>query len=174
MVQTQSFELTGFQRDLLYVIAGSDQPSGQTIRRELEEYIENINHGRLYPNLDKLVEYSLVQKGDQDQRTNYYEVTESGEELLTRRREWEDQYMSHPQDSSQDNLTSLVSDWGEKSVSSEQRQILLTNKPVHHGHFLVSELYYQIWLLTWLIAILYRFSTVGIVYIIELNVAKVK
>jgi len=35
MVHTQSFELTGFQRDLLYVIAGSDQPSGQTIRRKL-------------------------------------------------------------------------------------------------------------------------------------------
>jgi|AntDeeMetagen134_2_1112570.scaffolds.fasta_scaffold00487_4 DNA-binding PadR family transcriptional regulator len=94
MVHTQSFELTGFQRDLLYVIAGSDQPSGQTIRRELEDYIENINHGRLYPNLDELVEHGLVEKGSQDNRTNYYEVTTSGEQLLARRREWEDQYIS--------------------------------------------------------------------------------
>ncbi len=30
------FELTGFQRDLLYVIAGFDQPSGQEIKAELE------------------------------------------------------------------------------------------------------------------------------------------
>jgi len=72
---TQSFELTGFQRDLLYVIAGSDQPSGQTIRRKLQPYIDNVNHGRLYPNLDELVDHGLVEKGSQDQRTNYYEVT---------------------------------------------------------------------------------------------------
>jgi len=94
MSQTQSFELTGFQRDLLYVVAGSDQPSGQTVRREMEQYVDNVNHGRLYPNLDVLVEHSLVEKGSQDQRTNYYEVTESGEQLLTDRLKWENQYVS--------------------------------------------------------------------------------
>jgi len=73
MVQTKSFELTGFQRDLLYVIAGSDQPSGQTVRQQLETHIDNVNHGRLYPNLDTLVDHELVKKGSQDQRTNYYE-----------------------------------------------------------------------------------------------------
>jgi DNA-binding PadR family transcriptional regulator len=98
MVQTQSFELTGFQRDLLYVIAGSDQPSGQAIRRTLEAYIDNVNHGRLYPNLDTLVEHGLVDKGDQDQRTNYYEVTAEGQALLSRRREWENQYVTLPQE----------------------------------------------------------------------------
>ena len=66
MVLTNSFELTGFQRDLLYVIAGSDQPSGQTIRQELETRIDNVNHGRLYPNLDVLVDHGLVEKGSQD------------------------------------------------------------------------------------------------------------
>jgi len=91
----QPFELTGFQRDLLYVIAGTEQPSGQTVRRELEEHTQDINHGRLYPNLDQLVEYSFVQKGEQDQRTNYYEITESGKEFLSQRREWENQYISH-------------------------------------------------------------------------------
>ena len=110
MVQTQSFELTGFQRDLLYVIAGSDQPSGQTIRRKLETYIDNVNHGRLYPNLDVLVEHSLVKKGSQDQRTNYYEVTESGEQLLARRREWENQYVSHPEETDHVQLASSSSD----------------------------------------------------------------
>jgi len=74
MVQTKSFELTGFQRDLLYVIAGSDQPSGQTVRQQLETHIDNVNHGRLYPNLDTLVDHELVKKGSQDQRTNYYEL----------------------------------------------------------------------------------------------------
>jgi Predicted transcriptional regulators len=101
MVHTQSFELTGFQRDLLYVIAGSDQPSGQTVRQKLQPHIDNINHGRLYPNLDALVDHGLVEKGSQDQRTNYYKVTPSGKQLLVRRREWENQYISFPHASDQ-------------------------------------------------------------------------
>ena len=106
---TKSFELTGFQRDLLYVIAGSEQPSGQTVRREMENYIENVNHGRLYPNLEALVESSLIKKGSQDQRTNYYEITETGRELLSRRRKWENKYLSDQQGINQDQLTSSVS-----------------------------------------------------------------
>jgi len=94
---TQIFELTGFQRDLLYVIAGSERPSGQTIRREMEKHVDNVNHGRLYPNLDALVEHSLVEKGSQDQRTNYYELTEKGQELIENRRLWEQQYVSPKQ-----------------------------------------------------------------------------
>ena len=104
MSQTQSFELTGFQRDLLYVIAGSDQPSGQTVQQKLETHIDNVNHGRLYPNLDTLVENGLVEKGSQDQRTNYYELTPNGERLLVRRREWENQYISIPHSSDQQEL----------------------------------------------------------------------
>ena len=99
MVHTKSFELTGFQRDLLYVIAGSDQPSGQRVQQKLKSHIDNVNHGRLYPNLDELVERGLVEKGAQDKRTNYYEVTPSGERLLAQRREWENQYLSFPHDS---------------------------------------------------------------------------
>ncbi|WP_253738665.1 PadR family transcriptional regulator [Halohasta salina] len=99
MVHTKSFELTGFQRDLLYVIAGSDQPSGQTIQQQLESHIDNVNHGRLYPNLDALVEHGLVEKGAKDRRTNYYEVTPSGEQLLARRRKWENKQFSFPHDS---------------------------------------------------------------------------
>ena len=86
------FELTGFQRDLLYVISGFDQPSGQTIKEELEEHSEmEINHGRLYPNLDSLVDKGYVEKGQIDRRTNYYQLTEQGREALQERREWEDQ-----------------------------------------------------------------------------------
>lgn len=98
---TRIFELTGFQRDLLYVIAGSDRPSGQTIRREMEKHVDNVNHGRLYPNLDALVEHSLVEKGSQDQRTNYYELAEEGQELIEQRRRWEEQYVSPMQESQQ-------------------------------------------------------------------------
>lgn len=88
------FELTGFQRDLLYVIAGADQPSGQDIKEELEQYYPNeINHGRLYPNLDTLVNRSLVEKGEIDRRTNYYAITDGGLGQLQERRDWENQYV---------------------------------------------------------------------------------
>ena len=87
-------DLTGFQRDLLYVIAGADQPSGQDVKDEIEQYYSTeINHGRLYPNLDTLVNKELVEKGQLDRRTNYYAITEDGEETIAQRREWESQYV---------------------------------------------------------------------------------
>ena len=80
---TSWFDLTGFERDLLLQIYQMDQPSGQDIRRRIRRrHGEDINHGRLYPNLDDLVDYELVEKGQQDQRTNYYEVTNDGRRLV--------------------------------------------------------------------------------------------
>ncbi|MDS0473558.1 PadR family transcriptional regulator [Natrinema sp. 1APR25-10V2] len=87
-------DLTGFQRDLLYVIAGADQPSGQDVKDEVETYYDSeINHGRLYPNLDTLVNKELVEKGELDRRTNYYEISESGRQAIEERRQWEQQYI---------------------------------------------------------------------------------
>ncbi|NUB93755.1 PadR family transcriptional regulator [Haloterrigena sp. SYSU A121-1] len=87
-------ELTGFQRDLLYVIAGADQPSGQDVKGEVDQYYSTeINHGRLYPNLDTLVNKELVEKGQLDRRTNYYAITDTGEEALEERQEWESRYV---------------------------------------------------------------------------------
>lgn len=41
--------LTGFQRDLLYVIADLGEPTGVAIRATLEEYYQtDIRHGRVY------------------------------------------------------------------------------------------------------------------------------
>lgn len=83
-------DLTGFQRDLLYVIAGMDSPKGLAIKEKLDEYYpKQINHGRLYPNLESLIEEGLVEKGRIDDRTNSYTVTEAGEDLLIERRQWE-------------------------------------------------------------------------------------
>ena len=84
-------DLTGFQRDLLTVIAGLDSPHGLKIKEELERYYETeINHGRLYPNLDALVTKGLVEKGRKDRRTNAYTLTRRGRRELDDRREWED------------------------------------------------------------------------------------
>jgi DNA-binding PadR family transcriptional regulator len=50
------YDLTGFQRDCLYIIAGLDSPHGLAVKTELEDYCEGeIHHGRLYPNLDTLL-----------------------------------------------------------------------------------------------------------------------
>lgn len=89
------YDLTGFQRDLLYVIAGSDEPHGLAVKEELEDYYEKeIHHGRLYPNLDTLVERGLIEKGQKDRRTNIYSVTSRGEREIKARREWEEQYVT--------------------------------------------------------------------------------
>ena len=87
-------DLTGFQRDLVYVIEGKDEPHGLAIKDELEEYYEKeIHHGRLYPNLDTLVDKGLVEKGQQDRRTNYYEVTSRGRREIEAREDWEAEYL---------------------------------------------------------------------------------
>lgn len=87
-------DLTGFQRDLLYAIAGLDEPHGLAIRDELENYYEKeIQHGRLYPNLDTLVDKARIEKGQQDQRTNVYRLTGRGQRELEARRKWEDTYV---------------------------------------------------------------------------------
>lgn len=86
-------DLTGFQRDLLYVIAGFENPHGLALSEELQEYYEKeIHHGRLYPNLDTLVEKGLVDKSEKDRRTNGYSLTQRGRRELDARKEWEQQY----------------------------------------------------------------------------------
>lgn len=89
------YDLTGFQRDLLVVIAGLEDPHGLAIKEELEKYYESdVNHGRLYPNLDELVEKGLVKKGEKDRRTNSYHLTQRGKRELDARQDWEAQYVS--------------------------------------------------------------------------------
>jgi len=89
-------DLTGFQRDLLYIAAGLDEPHGLAIKEELDEYYETeINHGRLYPNLDEVVEKGLLEKGQKDRRTNAYHITQRGRRELNARREWESQYVDN-------------------------------------------------------------------------------
>ena len=87
-------DLTGFQRDLLIVIAGHDSLKGLAIKDELDDYYgKEINHGRLYPNLDEIVDAGLVEKGKLDDRTNAYSLTDAGRKLIDERLAWEDQYV---------------------------------------------------------------------------------
>jgi DNA-binding PadR family transcriptional regulator len=83
-------DLTGFQRDLLYVVAGLDDPHGRAVKEELAPYYDDeIHNGRLYPNLDTLVAKGLVDKRSHDRRTNAYSTTRRGRRELAARRGWE-------------------------------------------------------------------------------------
>lgn len=85
------FHLSGFKRDLLYVIGGTTDPSGTDIRDELSEYYEDrITVGRLYPGLEELVEAGYVEKAETDGRANAYSLTPQGKLALEARRAWED------------------------------------------------------------------------------------
>lgn len=83
-------ELSAFQRDILFIISGSDEPHGLEIKYELEQYYSAaVNHGRLYPNLDELVDAGLLTKGEVDGRTNKYVLTPKAEQYLQSRLQWE-------------------------------------------------------------------------------------
>jgi DNA-binding PadR family transcriptional regulator len=87
-------DLTGFQRDVLYVIAGLDDPHGLAIKDELEDYYASeINHGQLYPNLDTLIEKGLVEKSQKDHRTNEYSLAHKGTREIAERTEWKSDYI---------------------------------------------------------------------------------
>lgn len=79
--------LSGFQRDLLLSIKWIEEqegaPSGSKVKTDLSDrYGSNINHGRLYQNLDELVETGLVEKSFYDGRTNAYRLSDDGHRLL--------------------------------------------------------------------------------------------
>lgn len=74
-------DLSGFQRDILRTVAASDDDlHGLGIKTRLQdEYETDINHGRLYPNLDDLVNMGLLNKSQRDKRTNEYVLTKRGQ-----------------------------------------------------------------------------------------------
>jgi len=89
------YDLNAFQRDVLYAVAGLDGPNGLDVKTELEAYYAGeVHHGRLYPNLDTLAEKGLIEKGQVDDRTNEYRLTDRGHRELEARRKWENDYVS--------------------------------------------------------------------------------
>lgn len=88
-------ELTAFQQNILVILA-EEARYGLAIKRELEAYYDDeVNHGRLYPNLDDLVEMGLVEKSELDKRTNQYALTEAGRDAVLAQFAWEfDKYVT--------------------------------------------------------------------------------
>lgn len=88
-------DLNAFQRDCMAVVAQLQReggpygahngrlPHGLAIKSRLEEsYPCVVHHGRLYPNLDALVEKGFVEKRSADERTNGYALTSRGRREL--------------------------------------------------------------------------------------------
>jgi DNA-binding PadR family transcriptional regulator len=81
--------LTAFQRDLLRALAKTNEQSGLSLKTDLRTYYgEEINHSRLYQNLDELVAHGLVEKRHRDGRTNSYSLTEAATTALEKRDAW--------------------------------------------------------------------------------------
>ena len=86
--RTDVRDLTAFQKNILTVL-GEEARYGLAIKRELEEYYgQEVNHGRLYPNLDDLVNKGLVEKSELDKRTNEYALTDDGFDAVVDNLEW--------------------------------------------------------------------------------------
>jgi DNA-binding PadR family transcriptional regulator len=82
VVNVDASDLSLFQAEVLATIV-EEKRYGLGIKRELEDwYGKEVNHGRLYPNLDDLVEMGLVEKSDRDRRTNDYMATPAGRRVL--------------------------------------------------------------------------------------------
>jgi len=87
-------DLSAFQRDVLYVLAGNSGAKGLEIKKKLEKYYsEDVLHGRLYPNLNDLADKHYVQIEEADGRTNAYSLTDKGKQSLRARRQWEQQFV---------------------------------------------------------------------------------
>lgn len=83
-------DLTGFQRDLLWILAKTGELHGLGVKDAYDnEFETDVQTGRLYPNLDTLVEMGLIVKGDVDGRTNSYRLSRRGRRELQDRVEWE-------------------------------------------------------------------------------------
>ncbi|ESS09728.1 MAG: putative transcriptional regulator [uncultured archaeon A07HN63] len=82
--------LSAFQRDILYVISDLDTSYGLGIKSALEEYYENeVNTGRVYQNLGKLVERGYLEKSEIDKRTNSYNLTNKAVTAIEHRHHWQ-------------------------------------------------------------------------------------
>lgn len=88
-------DLTGFQRDVLTVLASLDAPSGAEIYDPLTDYYtDTLEPSRLYPALDKLSDKGLITVSEKDARTNTYELTHHGNRVLAAGRSFHDDMLS--------------------------------------------------------------------------------
>jgi DNA-binding PadR family transcriptional regulator len=81
--------LTAFQRDFPRTLAKTDEQSRFSLKTDLNTYYsKEINHSRLYQNLDELVAHGLINKQQRDGRTDSYSLTDAARTALAERDAW--------------------------------------------------------------------------------------
>lgn len=71
--------LTAFQRDIIRLLYHEGEMIGLELKNKMQDdRDENVNHGRLYPNLNSLVDEGYIEKRDRDGRSNFYSLTDEG------------------------------------------------------------------------------------------------
>lgn len=82
--------LTRVQRDILIIIAGIGPTEGVTIGDELDEYYHSsVSYQQVYHALEGLVESEYIKKRSQG-KSNQYQITPDGENVLSIHRDWQD------------------------------------------------------------------------------------
>ncbi|WP_255494122.1 helix-turn-helix transcriptional regulator [Halarchaeum sp. CBA1220] len=82
-------DLSGFQRDILWVLYEREPCNGLATEDALESYYgTTVNHSHVYTNLDQLTEAGFIDKRPGEGRANEYRLTEFARRALERRREW--------------------------------------------------------------------------------------
>lgn len=82
-------ELTGFKARILAILAREGPTYGLGIKSAYEdEFGVEVNHGRLYPNLDDLKNAGLIEKSELDKRTNEYAITKKGRNVVRSQFVW--------------------------------------------------------------------------------------
>lgn len=81
--------LTAFERDVLTILAGHDDPAGVEVRSELNTYYGTpVEESRVYQALTKLADKQFVNSSAQYGRTNAYQLTTQGERVLAAGKEF--------------------------------------------------------------------------------------
>ncbi|PSQ45514.1 multidrug DMT transporter permease [Halobacteriales archaeon SW_7_68_16] len=79
---------SGLKRDVLYLVAAGDEPTGQAVKRDLEaHYDERVPPKRFYGALDGLVDTGHLAV-ETDGVHDRYRLTDGGEAGLTRHVQW--------------------------------------------------------------------------------------
>ena len=132
-------DCSGVQRDLLRVLHVLDAPTGLAIKRRLSTcYGTDICNAHLYQTLDQLVDAGLVTKGQQDGRTNAYDLTDRGLAALQARDELlqggPDGRPAHSDDKPTD--ADLVTDGGEVEQLTADGTLRLTDEGIEMPEWL--------------------------------------
>jgi hypothetical protein len=93
-------ELTGFQRDLVVVLArlAGTRPDGVTVRRTLDDVRgASITDARLYQNLRDLHDVGVVAKRPIDGRTNAYRLTDEATWGMWAYVDWAESCLNSPE-----------------------------------------------------------------------------